>query len=306
MFECKICEYKSERLRGFSNHVYMQHGIKCIDYFEKYEKFEIPKCKCGKNRLSRKGLIFGKTCGNDKCKKEYNSEAQKISMGREEVRQKLRERRLEFLKSNPEQTAWRLNYKNQSWPEKFFEEGCMKYGLDTKYEIIKEFCVFPYYIDFAFTDIKIAVEIDGSQHNLKDRKERDIKKDNLLNAHGWRVYRIEAKLLYDNESIEDVFNSFLEFISNEVIINSNCAGIISATDKKKLQKEEVRRIKNEKIEKSIADKKEKLLLSKIDFSKHGWVTKASAVLEISPQKVNVWMKRNMIDFYNEKCFVRTA
>jgi len=48
----------------------------------------------------------------------------------------------------------------------------------------------------------------------------------------------------------------------------------------------------------------KVLESDIDFSKFGWVTKVSKVLNISPQKVNKWMKRYLPDFYENKCFKR--
>lgn len=47
----------------------------------------------------------------------------------------------------------------------------------------------------------------------------------------------------------------------------------------------------------------KLLIdSNINFNKFGWVNKASEILEMTPQSVNRWMKKNMQDFYNEKMF----
>lgn len=44
--------------------------------------------------------------------------------------------------------------------------------------------------------------------------------------------------------------------------------------------------------------------SNINFSKFGWVKLAAEIIEIKDQKVGSWMKRNMPDFYNEKCFKR--
>ena len=49
---------------------------------------------------------------------------------------------------------------------------------------------------------------------------------------------------------------------------------------------------------------EQILKSNIDFSKLGWVEKVSKILNIAPQKVTKWMKRNMNQFYNESCFKR--
>ena len=50
--------------------------------------------------------------------------------------------------------------------------------------------------------------------------------------------------------------------------------------------------------------KNDILNSDIDFSKSGWVSKASKIIGITPQAVSKWMKRNMPDFYEEKCFKR--
>lgn len=61
--------------------------------------------------------------------------------------------------------------------------------------------------------------------------------------------------------------------------------------------------KNKK-QQEIKDICQKLLDSNIDFSKFGWVGKASKIIGITPQKVNQWMKRNMLEFYNDKCFKR--
>ena len=37
-----------------------------------------------------------------------------------------------------------------------------------------------YSIDFAWPDLKLAIEIDGSQHNFPDRKKSDKLKDKYL------------------------------------------------------------------------------------------------------------------------------
>ena len=50
--------------------------------------------------------------------------------------------------------------------------------------------------------------------------------------------------------------------------------------------------------------KTKLISSDIDFTKFGWVGKAAIIINIAPQKVNGWMKRNMLDFYETNCFKR--
>jgi len=62
-------------------------------------------------------------------------------------------------------------------------------------------------------------------------------------------------------------------------------------------------IKNQNDVKS-KEKLNKLLNSKnINFNKLGWVNQAAKILEISPNKVNMWMKRFAPEFY-KTCFVR--
>ncbi|NBT49608.1 MAG: DUF559 domain-containing protein [Actinobacteria bacterium] len=117
----------------------------------------------------------------------------------------MREKRLEFMKNNPEKTAWRLS--NVSYPEKLCIEYIEKNSLDKKYSIVREYSVFPYFIDFAFVNEMVAVEIDGSQHLLPERKERDDKKDKLLDDLGWLVIRVSEKEIKTN--IDEVFKQIL-------------------------------------------------------------------------------------------------
>jgi very-short-patch-repair endonuclease len=109
----------------------------------------------------------------------------------EEHKDKIRVSRLNYMKNNPEKTAWRLS--NLSYPEKLFLDKIKELELDKKYLIVRERSVFPYFVDFAFENEKIAIEIDGSQHENEDRKNSDIKKDELLNELGWIVIRFSAK-----------------------------------------------------------------------------------------------------------------
>ena len=55
-------------------------------------------------------------------------------------------------------------------------------------------------------------------------------------------------------------------------------------------------------ENKIKNQIEEIKNSNINFSKFGWVNKVSKILKITPQKVNCWMKKNMLEFYNNNCF----
>lgn len=126
----------------------------------------------------------------------------------EETKEKIRTARLRFMKEHPEETAWRQT--NLSYPESCFLKIIKECCLDKKFLIVREYSIYPYFIDFAFVDLKVAVEIDGSQHLNKDRKDSDLKKDELLKSLGWRVLRITAKDVMKNKDfVIEELNRFL-------------------------------------------------------------------------------------------------
>lgn len=141
----------------------------------------------------------------------------------EETKDKIRQARLKWMKEHPEQTAWRL--KNMSYPEKCFKKILEDNGLDKKHLIYREYSVFPYFIDFAFINEKLAVEIDGSQHLEEARKRRDKEKDKLLASKGWRVLRIAAtEVTHDGTRALD---ALIKMLGN-TNIKSSIVGILKA------------------------------------------------------------------------------
>lgn len=133
----------------------------------------------------------------------------------EQTKQILRTKRIEWMKLNPLNTAWRTR-NEPSYPEKLFMQICKETKLCDSYDIVREYCVFPYFIDFAFVNAKVAIEIDGSQHWLDiTRIENDKLKDRCLIEHGWRIMRIpEFKIKSEYKTIiSDVVN----FLSNNTV-----------------------------------------------------------------------------------------
>lgn len=303
-FNCKICEnYSSNKLQhGFTQHLISKHHITILEYAILFEGFSIPKCKCGNERKRKYGLVFNKTCGSNKCYSEHLSTVQKQKSQEDGMKEKYRTAALKRIKTNPHLTAWRLHAKNQSWPEKFFEELCIKHGLNQKFDIIREFSVFPYFIDFAFKNASVAVEIDGSQHEREEYKQRDFLKDETLIKNGWRVFRIPAKTLYDEDTANKVIEKLLQFIADD--FKKQKQFTVEIKTHKQIQEELSNKAKEQQKQKlkEICLKIEK---SNINFSKLGWVNNVSEILQISPQKVGKWMKRNMPDFY-KKCYKRKA
>ncbi len=59
-----------------------------------------------------------------------------------------------------------------------------------------QFCAQGYYVDFAFPDIRVAVEADGAAYHGDDRRQRDGKRDWILRRHGWKVLRFHGTTIY--------------------------------------------------------------------------------------------------------------
>jgi len=56
----------------------------------------------------------------------------------------------------------------------------------------------PFVLDFYCASASLAVEIDGEDHHLGDRPERDCRRDAYLGAQGLRVVRIPASYVLAN------------------------------------------------------------------------------------------------------------
>ena len=104
-------------------------------------------------------------------------------------------------KAHAEGRAWNIGksrwYNEPSYPEKFFAEVIANEFEDKNYE--SEYNVGIYSIDFAWPHLKLAIEIDGDQHQrFEEVKERDKRKDALLKKEGWKVLRIVWKDMYND------------------------------------------------------------------------------------------------------------
>jgi very-short-patch-repair endonuclease len=54
-----------------------------------------------------------------------------------------------------------------------------------------------YIVDFAFPDIKLAIEADGAAYHAEDRRERDRKRDWVLGRKGWTVKRFYGTTIHN-------------------------------------------------------------------------------------------------------------
>lgn len=305
----------------------------------------------GWSRLHKQGKLSswnkGLTKGTDERVKKNGESVSKVLKGASkpkpsiETRKKLSIARKKYLKEHADDTSWRLG-NQMSYLEKHFLGALKLNRYFDKFEIVREKCFYPYYADFAFENAKVVVELDGQQHIQRDRKERDIKKDQLIVSQGWRVIRFASSQVYSN--IKDVLKELDEFIGDD-FIKSKTSEIITEADKKRILKQ--RQYENDCKKYNTTDKKEirllkfkefyknrhliniqkinekeflnnlnnnlikqikllKVINSNINFEKRGWQNQVAEILQIRMNKVTLWMRKNLYDFWINNCKIRKS
>ena len=100
----------------------------------------------------------------------------------------LKERRRELRRnqSDAERVLWAKMRNKQFFGIKFF----------------RQYSIGPYILDFYCPTAKLAVELDGGQHNQSDKRERDAARSEYLKAQGIDVMRFwNNEVLLDIESV---------------------------------------------------------------------------------------------------------
>jgi very-short-patch-repair endonuclease len=167
----------------------------------------IPKCRCGKNvtykKYKGKGAVFRETCGSHECWLKAQRTPEKINI--------IRQKRFDYLKTTNNETPWeRKRNGKMSYLENWFFEKCQEYKLQEQYDIITEYPVYPHFIDYAFINLNLAVELDGQQHfTRKKQQEKDKEKEDNLISQGWKIYRINYQ-----ETNNEKFDDFLKYLKN--------------------------------------------------------------------------------------------
>jgi very-short-patch-repair endonuclease/DNA-directed RNA polymerase subunit RPC12/RpoP len=231
MYKCKQCEKEFEHFTTLGGHVRQFHkeiknetfkanideDFKCLECGKIFKTSNSVKShawlshtekgKALKQKLSfKKGQDAwnkGLTKETDERVKQYGETISKINIGiqRPSLSPEHKENVSKgMLKAHQEGRAWNIGmnrWNNKpSYPEQFFMKVVENEFKDKNY--IREYNVGIYSIDFAWIEKKIAIEIDGEQHNEPHYKLRDERKDKCLLENNWKVYRIKWKDLHNN------------------------------------------------------------------------------------------------------------
>ncbi|MBM4141522.1 MAG: endonuclease domain-containing protein [Nitrospira sp.] len=112
---------------------------------------------------------------------------------------------MKFIQNDPllKQRRQELR-RNQTEAEKTFWMHVRNrrfYGM----KFFRQYSVGPYIVDFYCPKLKLAIELDGGQHNEDDNQEYDTARSAYLKAQGIDVIR-----LWNNEVLQDIESVFAQ------------------------------------------------------------------------------------------------
>lgn len=217
---CEKCN-KEYRNCNFKKHKCSKDEIKFkIDESWKIgDKYKCPECS---KIFSKKGLISHYYRKHDErgisfLEERYKNskKANKVKLTKNEI-SKILSDSMKKCHSEGRHPGWshiNLDKNRRSYPEKFFIEVFKDYNLYDKYQIEEKYPYGKYFLDFLFIEIKLVVEIDGSQH-YRDNKaiEHDKIRDSFLIKNGFKVFRIKWLDVIEDKGRE--INELLSFIEN--------------------------------------------------------------------------------------------
>lgn len=89
--------------------------------------------------------------------------------------------------------------------EELFFEACRKYGV----EVMPQYEIGRYRIDFVMPEQKVAIELDGHDyHKTKAQRTNDTERERYLQKQGWQVIRFTGTEIYKNvqQCVQDVID----------------------------------------------------------------------------------------------------
>jgi very-short-patch-repair endonuclease len=103
----------------------------------------------------------------------------------------------------PEKTFRRARQlrRDMSLPEVLLWD-CLRAGRLEGLRFRRQHPVGPYVLDFYCAEARLAVEVDGAQHDLPGQMHHDGRRDAWLSERGVRVMRIAASDVLDERALE--------------------------------------------------------------------------------------------------------
>lgn len=248
-----------------------------------YKKFECcPYCFKTHNEIDGQFQNHVRWClknpNRNKTKKEKVKKEIRKKLSKEEISKKIS---VAMKKCHAEgrHPGWSFINKDinrRSYPEKVIFNFIQKNDLNVRFKIVEKCPISKYFLDFAFIDLKIDLEVDGKQHySNKEAIEHDKVRNVFLENKGWKIYRINWAEFLKNKIAE--FEKFLEFVNNidsktsvyydisEIILKPKKKyGNIQEFNRKRIEENDKQFIKNND------DYLKNINYNFINFNKFGW------------------------------------
>ena len=298
MYICK-CGKEFESIFAYSGHK-GNCSIANPNYvpFSKRENFDMSKFAWSKG-LTKETSESLKKLGESVSKATKNKPRPKLT---KETKQKLSIVMKEKYGKNPPKVAGRSKcgwykgfYCRSSWELAYLiyhlEHNIKIESVSTGFKYVWEGYEHTYFPDFYLPDNDTYIEIKGYYSKQAIEKTKQFKGNLQL----LRYNELKKYLDYTINKYGDNFISLYESTVN--IHNAKKEQRCKELEANKKRRQQEKELQIEPI-------RQQLLNSDIDFSKYGWVGKASKIIGITPQKVHQWMRKNMLEFYNTKCFQR--
>ncbi len=85
------------------------------------------------------------------------------------------------------------------------------------YKFRRQFPIEPYIVDFVCLDLKLIIELDGSQH--QEQQEYDLERTEFLTQRGFKVIRFWNNAIFNN--LDGVLESLRLQVESQKTLSSN-------------------------------------------------------------------------------------
>ena len=205
-------------------------------------------------------------------------------------------------------SRWAFNRSNQSYAEKYFEEWLSSFS-----EFKMNLHVNRYFLDFAWPEKWIYLEIDGEQHfENQTNIEHDKEREKILEAEGWKCIGRVRWSWFKGLTLDEK-NKYLESLKNIILGEATKLTVFISNKEKRdneyLQKvEEARQLgmltKNGHLHNSIKpsyvweERKNLILNSGVDLTLFGWKTKVKKATGLSRRIIDDTIEHFTSEFNN--------
>ena len=163
----------------------------------------------------------------------------------------------------------------------------MREGVD----YVTELPFHRYFLDFAWVDRRLCIEMDGNSHLMPERRISDAKKDALLRENGWKLLRV--KWGYALKYKEDTVNRIEAFLkgSGDVSFPLYKTEMEKQMDEARINAR-LKEIYREYFDRVWSERKEKILNSGVDLNTFGWVSEVTNKTGLTRRQIYLTVKHS--------------